>query len=149
MTAHQFKLDRNGRIHDRAGCFTSDVLVKNVAQAHRQAAAAALAEADKLDEMLAEAQRIRDEAPPVRIDSRTVIGKAGMAMEKAGKAGVEGVAGVAGVTGVVDVEGVTGVTTCSSSSPAPDEVTTVFEVRVETTTKPQKKTGKGHAKSWN
>ena len=128
MTVHQFTLDRNGRFHDRAGCFTSDVLVKNVAQAHRQAAAAALAEADKLDQMLADAQRIRDEFQGVRIESRSVKTYAPKA---------DG--GKSRSTSRYDGG------SSSSSSPAPDGVTTVFEVRVETTTKPQKKTGKGHA----
>ena len=130
MTVHQFTLDRNGRFHDRAGCFTSDVLVKNVAQAHRQAAAAALAEADKLDQMLADAQRIRDEFQGVRIESRSVKTYAPKA--DGGKS-----------RSTSRYDG--GSSSSSSSSPAPDGVTTVFEVRVETTTKPQKKTGKGHA----
>ena len=128
MTVHQFTLDRNCRFHDRAGRFTADVCIKNVAQAHRQAAAAALAEADKLDQMLADAQRIRDEFQGVRIESRSVKTYAPKADGGKSRSNSTYDGG-----------------SSSSSSPAPDGVTTVFEVRVETTTKPPKKTGKGHA----
>ena len=132
MTVHQFTLDRNGRFHNRAGVFTSDEDVKNVAQAHREAAVAALAEADKLDQLLEDAQRIRKEAQVVRIESRLV--KTLSPKADGGKSRSN-----------LTHDGGSSSSSSLSSAPAPDGVTTVFEVRVETTTKPKKKTGKGHA----